>query len=137
MKKVKSLFIVTPAIALVPAFFTPLFAGASADSMVSVRGFGAVECSVLPSSICSKAEDGSTNGGVFQLLKWVLMILTTLVGIGAVGGLIWAGIMYGTAGGDTNKVKQSKTIITDTIIGIIAYGLMIVVINWLVPGGVF
>ena len=83
------------------------------------------------------AADGSPNGGIFELLRWVLRIMTVLVGVGAVGGIVWAGILYGSAGDNTAQTKKAKTIITDTVIGIIAYGLMVIFIQWLVPGGVF
>lgn len=97
---------------------------------------GALECSVLPSKICNKAKDGGTNGGVFALLVWVLVIMTALVGFAAVGGLIWAGILYASASANAEQVKRAKTIIRDVIIGLVAYGLMFVVLNWLIPGGV-
>ena len=66
----------------------------------------------------------------------MLRILTALVGIAAVGGLIWAGILYTSASDDAAQVKASKTIIIDVIIGLVAYGLMFVALNWIIPGGV-
>lgn len=96
----------------------------------------ALDCAVLPGDICNKANDGTTNGGVFELLKWVLRIMVTLVGIAAVGGVIWAGILYLTAGDNASQTKQAKTIIIDVVIGLIAFALMFLVANWLIPGGV-
>lgn len=98
---------------------------------------GALSCSVLPSDICDKAEAGGTSGGTFQLLKWVLTVMNALVGIAAVGGVIWAGILYTSAGDKMDQVKKSKTIIIDVVIGLMAYGLMYLALNWIVPGGVF
>ena len=121
-------------------------AAAAAAANQPAAGSGAVptanypsapKCSVLPQAICDKAPDGSPNGGIFELLRWVLRIMTVLVGVGAVGGIVWAGILYGSAGDNTAQTKKAKTIITDTVIGIIAYGLMVIFIQWLVPGGVF
>lgn len=111
---------------------------------VAVLGFGlvysptanAVECVVLPQPICNLANDGGTTGGVFYLLRWILNIMIGLVGVAAVGGVIWAGILYLTASEDTSKVKQAKTIIVDVAIGLVAFGLMFLVLNWLIPGGV-
>lgn len=97
---------------------------------------GTLECAVLPSNICSKAKEGGSEGGVFALLVWVLVIMTALVGFAAVGGLIWAGILYASASANAEQVKRAKTIIRDVIIGLVAYGLMFVVLNWLIPGGV-
>lgn len=97
-------------------------------------------CNILPQAICDSAKsDGSDTkkSGIFALLKWVLNILTAVVGIAAVGTLVYAGIMYSSAGDDNGMVSKAKTIIRDTVIGIVAYGLMVILLNWIVPGGVF
>jgi hypothetical protein len=99
----------------------------------------ALECAILPKSICGAAETKSTDvkkTGIFELLKWVLNIMTAGVGIAAVGALIYAGILYSSAGGGSDQIAKSKKIITDTVIGIVVFALMFLVINWLVPGGV-
>ena len=49
----------------------------------------------------------------------------------------WAGILYASGDANSNRVAQAKTIMTNTIIGIIAFGLMYLGLNWLIPGGVF
>lgn len=99
----------------------------------------ALNCAILPQNICDQATTGGTDvkkTGVFSLLVWVLNILTAGVGIAAVGALIYAGILYSSAGGGSDQIVKSKKIITDTVIGIVAYGLMFLVLNWLIPGGV-
>ena len=99
----------------------------------------ALTCSILPTDICKSAETKTSepkDTGIFKLLVWVLRILTAGVGIAAVGAVIYAGILYASAGSGPEQVKQSKKIITDVAIGIIVYALMFLVINWLVPGGV-
>ena len=98
----------------------------------------AVDCSILPQSICDNADStDENNGGVMMIVKWVLTIMTGLVGIAAVGGVVWAGIMYTSAGGKADQVKKAKQIIIDVVIGLIAYGLMFIALNWIIPGGVF
>jgi hypothetical protein len=98
-------------------------------------------CSVLPQSICdasTKSDGGDTSkSAIVQLLVWVLRILTGAVGIAAVGALIFAGVTYSSAGNNTTQVGKAKTIITDTVIGVVAYGFMFIILNWLIPGGVF
>jgi hypothetical protein len=99
----------------------------------------ALNCAILPQNICDSAKTGGSDTkktGVFILLIWVLNIMTAGVGIAAVGALIYAGVLYASAGGGSEQIVKSKKIITDTVIGIIAYALMFLVINWLVPGGV-
>ena len=82
----------------------------------------ALDCTVLPSDICSKAEDSEA---IFALLNFFLTILVVLVGIVAIGMFIWAGILYASGDANSNRVAQAKTIMTNTTIGIIAFGLTI------------
>ena len=74
---------------------------------------------------------------MFELLKYVLWILTAGVGIVAVGAVVYAGILYASAGDNQQQVQQAKTAIKNTVIGIVAFALMSLVLNWLIPGGVF
>lgn len=98
------------------------------------RSVYALDCAVLPSEICSKAEDSEA---IFALLNFFLTILVALVGIVAIGMFIWAGILYASGDANSNRVAQAKTIMTNTTIGIIAFGLMYLALNWLIPGGIF
>ena len=98
------------------------------------RSVYALDCAVLPSEICSKAEDSEA---IFALLNIFLTILVVLVGIVAIGMFIWAGILYASGDANSNRVAQAKTIMTNTTIGIIAFGLMYLALNWLIPGGIF
>jgi len=111
------------------AFTTPVMADATPA------------CSVLPQAICSSAGTSDPNdtskSGVFQVLIWVMRIMTGAVGLAAVGALTFAAVLYSSAGGKNEQVVKAKTIITDTSIGIIVYGLMFFILNWLIPGGVF
>lgn len=89
----------------------------------------AAQCSILPQSVC--------DGGVMGLIKFALQILTAGVGIVAVGTVIFAGILYTSAGDNANQVSQAKTLITNVVIGVISYGLWALILNILIPGGVF
>ena len=59
--------------------------------------------------------------------------------IGALGavGIVIAGIQYLTAGGNEAQVTKAKNRLIQVVIGLIAYGLMATVLNFLIPGGVF
>ena len=96
-------------------------------------------CAILPAWICSTSSSTSTDPqqtGIFMILKWVLQLLSVGIGIAAVGTLVYAGILYSSAGGGQEQVTKAKKLITDTVIGIIAYALMFLALNWLIPGGV-
>ena len=126
-------------------FFTKIFASmaillglASVNFAMAPRA-AALECAILPPSICKSAETETTDvkkTGIYLFLIWVLNIMTAGVGVAAVGALIYAGVLYASAGGGSEQIVKSKKIITDVVIGIVAYALMFLVINWLVPGGV-
>ena len=93
-----------------------------------------IECAGLPNEVCSQAEDSEA---IFALLNFFLTILVVLVGIVAIGMFIWAGILYASGDANSNRVAQAKTIMTNTTVGIIAFGLMYLALNWLIPGGIF
>lgn len=80
---------------------------------------------------------GGNSNAIVEVLKIVLQILIGVVGIAAVGGIIYAGILYGTAGGNQNQAQKSKTMILNTVIGILLFGSMVLLGNFLLPGGIF
>jgi len=99
-----------------------------------------LSCAILPQKLCDSAQNGDSNvanSGIMSLLKLVLRILTAGIGIVAVGALVYAGILYGSAGDNASQTAAAKTIITNTAIGIISYAAMVLFINFLIPGGVF
>ena len=97
-----------------------------------------LQCTVLPQDICGSANSGDLEtSGTWKILLLILNIMTALVGVVAVGALGFAGFLYATAMDDSSKVKKAKDMILNTSIGIGAYALMYVALNFLVPGGVF
>ncbi len=88
---------------------------------------------------CStKAGASGVEGtAVWGLLLIIINILTAGVGIVAVGGIIYGSIMYATSGGSPENVKKARTIITNVVIGIIAYAFMYAILNFITPGGLF
>jgi len=80
---------------------------------------------------------GSDNGAtaIGDILKIGVFILTAIVGVLAVGGLAWASIQYAQAGDNQGTVSEAKNMIQNIIIGIILYGFLIAIVNFLLPGG--
>ena len=102
----------------------------------------ALECAALPKSICDAADQkagGSdvSNTAIWKLLIWVLNIMIALVGLAATGAIIYAGILYSSAGGNADMIAKAKKMILNAVIGVIAFGFMYLGLNWLIPGGVF
>jgi len=89
---------------------------------------------ILPNSWCSNNENGE---GIWRLLALVLQILTYGVGILATIGIVWAGIMYTTAGDSVEKTTKAKNRIFEIVLGLIAYAVIVIVAQFLIPGGVF
>lgn len=114
---------------------------AAVTALTPVLAEEAPACSVLPQAICGSSTKTDTadvsQSSVFQIVVWVLRIMTGAVGIAAIGALIYAGMMYSSASGDSAQVSKAKTVITDTVIGLVVYGFMFIILNWLIPGGIF
>ncbi len=74
---------------------------------------------------------------IFTLLREAVKFLSGLIGVLAVIMFIAAGVVYASAGDSSDKVRQAKTMMTNTVIGIALYVFLVAIINFLVPGGVF
>lgn len=113
-------------------FSAGLFTGYSVAAANSCAG---VDTSIIH---CDEQGGGEIqDSGVWALLLLAINILTAGVGVVALGGIIYAAILYTSAGGNTEQVKKAMTIITDIVIGVLAYALMYAVLNFLIPGGIF
>ena len=51
-------------------------------------------------------------------------------------GLVISGIQYVTARDDASKTAKVKSRVFNIVIGLLAYGLMWVALQWLMPGGI-
>lgn len=85
-----------------------------------------VKTAILPESW--KIED---------ILNMILLVVTTGVGIAAVGAIVCAGVLYITARDNAGQVSKAKTMIMNTVVGVVAYLLMWAFLQWIIPGGVF
>jgi hypothetical protein len=75
--------------------------------------------------------------GVMGVLMLIVNILSAGIVIAAIGGIAYASVMYTTSGGSPDKVKQAKTIITNVVIGLVAYAFLWSFLNYITPGGMF
>ena len=89
---------------------------------------------------CTNVKDDATSPqetGLWSILLTAINLLTAGVGVVAIAGIIYASILYTSAGGSQEQVKKSMGIITNVVIGIVAYALMYSGLNFLIPGGIF
>lgn len=115
--------------------------GALSASPVSAETkCGDVKTSIIGGDICAGVNDKSKNAedtAVWKLLLLVLNVLTAGVGIAAVGGIVYGSILYASAADRADQTKKAIGIITNVVIGVIAYAVMYMVLNFLIPGGIF
>ena len=83
------------------------------------------------------ACSGNGSEAISGLLTQIILIVSVGVGIVAIGGVVYAGTLYASAQDNQDQVRKSVNIIKGVGIGIILYVLMVAIINFLVPGGVF
>jgi hypothetical protein len=99
------------------------------------------QCGGAATSIitCSQTDKGTgtTDNGVWALLLMAMNILTAGVGILAVGGIAYGAALYASSSDKPEQAKQGMTYIKNVVIGLAAYGLMFILINFLIPGGIF
>ena len=106
-----------------------LVAGAFISPLAHAASCGGVDTAII-------SCDASANP-VLEIVKIVLRVMIGLVGVAAVGALIFAGIIYSSAGGEQAKVQKAKTMIQDTVIGIVLFGTMFIIGNFFIPNGIF
>lgn len=99
-------------------------------------------CGGVQTSIIQCTQDGGANAkaeqtGLWGVLLLVINILTAGVGVAAIGGIVYGSILYTSAGGSPEQVKKAIGIITNVVIGVIAYALMFSLLNFIIPGGLF
>jgi hypothetical protein len=101
---------------------------------------GTGTCAGADTSIIKCSEDNKgdiTTNGVWVLLMLALNILTAGIGILAVGGIAYGAALYASSSDKPEQAKQGMMYIKNVVIGLVAYGLMYVLLNFLIPGGIF
>lgn len=82
-------------------------------------------------------SDSAQDSGVWGILLIALNIMTAGVGVLAVGGIVYGSILYASAGDKVEQTKQAIEVIKNVIIGLLGFGGMYLILNFLIPGGIF
>jgi len=81
-------------------------------------------------------QKGGEPQSIASIIATIIYVLLGLVGVGFFVLLIYAGILYLTAGGETEPVKKAKQLIKDAVIGLVivlsAYAISTFVISQIV-----
>lgn len=89
------------------------------------------ETSIIP-------VDCSMGGNpIWGLLLLTINILTAGIGIVAVGGIVYAAILWTTAEDKNAQIVKSKETIFNVVVGLVAFALLYAFLQFLIPGGVF
>lgn len=115
-----------------------LFSGVAVATAVFAPSAFAASCGSVETSIidCSSAND-TTGSAAVALLVTVIQILTGAIGIVAIGALVYAGILYASASGNSSQLAKAKELIANTVIGLVLFAGMALLLNYLIPGGLF
>lgn len=102
----------------------------------------AAECGNVETSIIScdqNKEDPKTvqETGIWGLLLMTINIMIAGAGVLAVAGFLYGGYLYITSGGSPEQVKKARVVFTNVVIGIVAFGGMYALLNFIIPGGIF
>lgn len=107
---------------------------------VSAADCGGVRTSIIGDEACVGTDASSTDlssNPIIGILKYGLRIMVGLVGVVAVGGIVYASIVMASAASDAGQKAKSIEMIRNTIIGLLFFGIMGLGLNYLIPGGVF
>lgn len=98
----------------------------------------AADCGGIQTAVvdCASAKD-TTGSPVVAILVLAIQVLTGAIGVVAIGALVYAGIMYSSASGNAGQVTKAKELIRNTVIGLVLFALMGLLLNFLIPGGLF
>lgn len=110
------------------ALLTPSIAHAATCGGVDVAY---LECET------DNSGDPVQDSALWAILTMVLNIMIGAVGIAAVGGLVYAAIMYSSAQDNASQVQQAKDAIRNVIIGLVMFLVMWSGLQFLIPGGIF
>lgn len=113
-----------------------------ASSSLLVESASAARCGGHDTAIISCDQNSSNPDDVEDTGLWGLLILTInilIAGVGvlAVAGFVYGGYLYMTSGGSPEQVKKARVVFTNVVIGVVAFGGMFALLNFIVPGGVF
>ena len=93
----------------------------------------AISCNGVETSLISCISGG--DGGIWTILLIVLNVLTYGIATAGVLGLVLSGIQYMRSAGDPGTMTKAKRRIGQVVIGLFCYGLMWVLLQWMIPGG--
>lgn len=84
---------------------------------------------------CDSTENCVNNNPLTQTILIAINFLSAAVGIVVIIAIVIGGIQYSTAGGNPNATSAAKKRILNAIIALVAYMLLFMFLQWIIPGG--
>lgn len=112
------------------------FAAASCDPQKQTC-CGGVETSIIACNQTNNKDKDITDNGVWGLLLIAINIMTAGVVVAAIGGMVYASIIYATAEQESARVTKAKTMIFNMVTGLVIFAVMWSLLQFLIPGGIF
>lgn len=85
---------------------------------------------------CSTGDTVATSA-LWQLAQIIMGIITGIVGLLAIGGIVWGATRYASSADNAAEQNAAKEFIRNVIIGLVLFLAMWAIIEYIIPGGVF
>lgn len=85
----------------------------------------------------ANSEAGDKTNPVIVIILTIVNFVAFGVSVAVVGGIIYGGILYTSARDNSGQTQKAIEIITNSVVGLIAFFALWAVINFIVPGGLF
>jgi hypothetical protein len=115
----------------------PAAAGAAATSRAGSELLPTVKGPEADCTPKSGESLSASNCKIVDALNTMLSFLSAGVILAVIANMIFAGIQYTLAQGDSGAAVKARKRVQDGVIALIAYFLLFGFIQWLIPGGAF
>lgn len=82
-------------------------------------------------------EKSGNENPISRILFTIVSWLTGLVTLAAIGGIIYGGILYASAGDNSGQTQKGISFVFNAVIGLLLWVGMYALLNFIVPGGLF
>ena len=121
--------------AIIAVIMPVTFLAFSAPVALAQGSSSGLKCGGADTSIISC--NGTGQDAILGIVKMVIRIMTGGVLVVATGAVVVGAIMYTSSGSNPENVKKAKSLWMNTLIGLLLFGFMAAITNFIIPGGVF
>lgn len=118
---------------IIKSIFLSLIAILGLSLLTLTHNASAIECSGVDTTLI-ECDSGGT-GGIWYIVNLAINIFTAGIAILGTIGIIWSGVLIASARDNEAQVAKGKKRILEVVIGLVAWGLLYVLIQLIIPGG--